>query len=60
MFYWPASIMHIFPALISKLRRDVNDDKEVPPDCTVDSNSGCFLNWKLVLFGINNTKTKYM
>ena len=40
--------MHIFPALISKLRRDVNDDKEVLRDWgfpfihrTVDSNSGC-------------------
>ena len=38
--------MHIFPALIGKLRRDVTDDKEVLRDFpfihrTVDSDSGC-------------------
>ena len=40
--------MHIFPALIGQLRRDVTDDKEVLRDWdfplinrTVDSNSGC-------------------
>ena len=40
--------MHIFPALIGKLRRDVTDDKEVVRDWdfpflhrTVDSDSGC-------------------
>ena len=44
----PASIMHIFPAIFGKLRRDVNDDKEVLQDRdfpfihhTVDSDSGC-------------------
>ena len=48
MFYQPVSIMHIFPALIGKLRRDVIDDKEVLRDwdfrfihSTVDSDSGC-------------------
>ena len=40
--------MHIPPALIGKLRRDVNDDKDVLRDWdfpfihrTVDSDSGC-------------------
>ena len=44
----PALFIHIFPALIGKLRRDVNDDKEVLRDWdfpfiyrTVDSDSGC-------------------